>query len=990
MRPCVLICETFLKELESVFKEENIDAKILAFEHTCKKCKDAPDKISGLMDDIGSREVVSIFYGSCIRPDYREYPKNFFFHDISSFIDCQSGAVIVGMDHFRDKVLRALTEDKSVVTETELKKKLGEANKKVADYGVALDLASKAGNMSSEHDIIQHILDTFNVLFAPRLSLYWPVNGIALEMPHVFPPGSDLGGYKAFGLFEEREREREEDDNELFFEIKNDEETFGLVHLEEIAFPQYKKMYKNLGIFLTNTFSLSISNIRMKQAEKIQEYRTSTRILESYYKSDGINEVINTVVDIILSNKDIDGVLFKLGSGDEFDHQADRGHVEHFFKELKVQTEDTSSKILGYCSEGILFRANPEKSGECNQRGSFWSSDLEQYFLDIQDERNESPNIGLTRSLALIPLRSYTSIVGILFLASNKKEFFTEDVISYYESLSSSITAIIERIKIDEQIKESEARFKSLYYDSPISLWEEDFSEVKKILDQKTGRNPGKVMQILENDDKLLYECVDAVKIVDVNDTSMEIYGTSDKSKLLQGLRTIVMDKSNELLRNQIVSLYDPENFFEGEVLHNTIDDRSIWVYLSMSMPPGYEDTWEKVFVSIIDITERKMAQEEVVENQRYLRHVLDSQPNIVVISDGKFLIDTNKAFFDFFDQFRDLDDFRSEHDCISDLFENAMEDNYLLRDKEGKSWISILRENGDVMYKVLILKNGKECRFAVNLVTTTVFGKCRNIVTFTEITVLEERVKEETTKRTEMESLLFQQAGLTKMGEVLTMMAHHWRQPLFAVCLELQNIQDSFEMEELDGETLNTTVDKMLNILGALSGDLSNISSVMSKKSQEDSSFDLKELTKQVVDLFDGEFNESKIACELSFDDGPLNLRGVPAFFNQIVTELLKNAEEELVTLDESQREIKISLKKADKGAVILSIWNRGSKINSEVAVRMFEPFYTTKDITIKTGLGLYSVKMLVEQKFNGHIHVSNKNEGVEFLVEFMTGSDQ
>src|SRR5690606_20934435 len=72
-----------------------------------------------------------------------------------------------------------------------------------------------------------------------------------------------------------------------------------------------------------------------------------------------------------------------------------------------------------------------------------------------------------------------------------------------------------------------------------------------------------------------------------------------------------------------------------------------------------------------------------VLTGRNYLRQLLDSQPNIVVINDGQKLIDTNRAFFRFFDDYADLGAFRREHECVCELFEPTDRPGFLQPDPD-------------------------------------------------------------------------------------------------------------------------------------------------------------------------------------------------------------------------------------------------------------------------------------------------------------------
>jgi diguanylate cyclase (GGDEF)-like protein/PAS domain S-box-containing protein len=160
----------------------------------------------------------------------------------------------------------------------------------------------------------------------------------------------------------------------------------------------------------------------------------------------------------------------------------------------------------------------------------------------------------------------------------------------------------------ERALKDSEARFRSLFDDSPISLWEEDFSGVKKVLDKLSEDRD--VIACLKDDDDLVRECVGLVKILNVNQATLDLYNAHSKSEMLASLSPVLTDASLKQFRNELIALVNGARSYECEIMQRKVGGEIIQGLLHLSLPPGYETTWERVFISIINITERKAAEE--------------------------------------------------------------------------------------------------------------------------------------------------------------------------------------------------------------------------------------------------------------------------------------------------------------------------------------------------------------------------------------------
>lgn len=169
------------------------------------------------------------------------------------------------------------------------------------------------------------------------------------------------------------------------------------------------------------------------------------------------------------------------------------------------------------------------------------------------------------------------------------------------------------RVNAERALRESESRFKSLFNNSPISLWEEDFSAVKVYLDSLGNKEI--IQEKLANDPETLKACIDLVKILDINQATVDLYNAGSKEELLAGLSQILVDEAHVAFGKELMALVKGESSYDCEILQRKMDGDLIYGWLRLSLPLEYQDTWEKVYISIVDITERKRTEEKM----RYL-----------------------------------------------------------------------------------------------------------------------------------------------------------------------------------------------------------------------------------------------------------------------------------------------------------------------------------------------------------------------------------
>jgi PAS domain S-box-containing protein len=170
---------------------------------------------------------------------------------------------------------------------------------------------------------------------------------------------------------------------------------------------------------------------------------------------------------------------------------------------------------------------------------------------------------------------------------------------------------ITERIKVEGALRESEERYHQLFEDSPISLWEEDFSEVKTYIDQLQREGIRDFRVYCEEHPEVVIECGGTVKVNEVNQATLQLYQAEHKQELLGDLTKYLGKDEKDVFKEELIALAEGETRFESEVTTKTLRGEAKHIKLYLSVAPGHEETLSKVLVSIIDLTERKQAEDE-------------------------------------------------------------------------------------------------------------------------------------------------------------------------------------------------------------------------------------------------------------------------------------------------------------------------------------------------------------------------------------------
>ncbi len=181
------------------------------------------------------------------------------------------------------------------------------------------------------------------------------------------------------------------------------------------------------------------------------------------------------------------------------------------------------------------------------------------------------------------------------------------------------------RKQMEEALRESETKYRQLFEDSPISLWEQDFSEVKWCIDELKKEPIRDFCSFFHNRPELVREFASKVKVLNVNKVTIRQYNASSKEEFLDGLWKVFNEESYEDFAKVLVLIAEDGNELTLEKKHVTLDGKLLDVYLHWSAVPGFETTYSRVITSVMDITERKKS-EELVRSNLQEKNVLLSE----------------------------------------------------------------------------------------------------------------------------------------------------------------------------------------------------------------------------------------------------------------------------------------------------------------------------------------------------------------------------
>ncbi len=234
------------------------------------------------------------------------------------------------------------------------------------------------------------------------------------------------------------------------------------------------------------------------------------------------------------------------------------------------------------------------------------------------------------------PIKSSSGeVLGTFAIYYNEPRGPDEDDLELIRTTAHLAGIAIEQRRAEETLKRSEERFRSVFEAAPISIWEEDWSAVKAMIDDLASQGVTDWDAYFNDHREALIEAANKVRVLETNRASLEIYRAPDQEALKAlAAGDQLTDTELATFRRELLAYIAGEDFVASDAVEETWDGRPIVTRIRATMPETARHDWSRVITTIEDITDQKRAEDEALRAQERLIDAIESIPQAFALYD--------------------------------------------------------------------------------------------------------------------------------------------------------------------------------------------------------------------------------------------------------------------------------------------------------------------------------------------------------------------
>lgn len=514
-----------------------------------------------------------------------------------------------------------------------------------------------------------------------------------------------------------------------------------------------------------------------------------------------------------------------------------------------------------------------------------------------------------------------------------------------------------------ESERKVERRFHSLFEDVPIGLWVEDLSQVKVALDELERAGIEDLESYLARRPDEVARLAGLMRVTDVNQATLNLLGAKSKEELLANTHRVFTAESIDGISRMLVQLKTSAAAARSEGVNHSLDGRRLWVDVHAHAMPGAEGDWSQIMLSTSDLTERKIAEQALLESDNRHRDILGAMTDALIITDVDGYIESWNRAATMLYGFSGVE---LERTHFTDLMTEAERSKFEELKKALAKGEKFACESHD--------RHKGGTTFHTELHATSIhFGaKPHMLLLIRDIT---ERKNAEDV-RAGLEEQLRRAQKLEAIGTLAGGVAHDFNNLLAAM-------MGYAELTLLKLDKDSPQYEYVMRILGAGERAKQVVLQILSFSRQtevEKQPVDLRPLFKETMRLLRATI-PTTIEIVEDFSDEELVVLADPTRMHQVLMNLATNAYHAMLERG-GRLEVSLARKCGDGNFMEFRVSDTGHGIPGDILQRIFDPYFTTKGVGQGSGMGLAVVQGIIAEH-NGQIEVESAlSAGTTFRI--------
>ena len=541
--------------------------------------------------------------------------------------------------------------------------------------------------------------------------------------------------------------------------------------------------------------------------------------------------------------------------------------------------------------------------------------------------------------------------------------------LDYFERKNRELESYYENTKLTiEALRENELRYRELYENSPIVVWEEDCSQVKLYVDALSYLDDDDFINYINNSPEFVLECIKKIRVINVNQAALKLYKVQNKQILLEHLEDIFNEQALLEFKECILSIRRRVTCFEFSTETRDYENNILVVSVRWLVPPGYEHDYSKVFVSTFDLTPLNQVVNALRDSESRYRQLSAISPV------GVFHCNVS-GMCSFFNQSAyNITGINSSTNDTVCWFQTVHTE-----DKEFVTslWYMACAKNIPFKNEMRFLHKDGAVYWGIVQITAMDNEQDEPVFIGTITDITKRRMAED--KLQEHQRELQHAVCATSLDEMVTTISHELNQPLTSIVHYAGGCLNRLR-GEINGEEIKPALTKIVTQAEHAGAIIHHLKNFLHRGQLQRNIVALNQVTEEALQLLAVQLDRAQVTVKKSLSNSLPRVKIDSVQIEQVIVNIMQNAIEAMHGHTETKPCLKVETVNFASKEVAVIITDNGPGITRENIDRIFQPFFTTQPKGM--GIGLAISRSIVDAH-GGRLMVETPAEcGAKFSV--------